>query len=63
MVRILLSHLEPDEEAAFVFCCMFVDSRSVDRLLPLIPEDGLGDLGGWCFGLWLSAIEVMSSRL
>ena len=42
----IVTYLEPDEEAAFAFCCMLLDSLSVERLLPLIPEDGLGDLGG-----------------
>ena len=39
-------YLEPEDVAVFVFCCMLLPSLSVERLLPLIPGDGLGDLGG-----------------
>lgn len=37
-------YLGPDDAAAF--CCMLPPSLSVERLLPVIAEDGLGDLGG-----------------
>ena len=39
-------YLMPDDPAAFEFCCMLPASLSVERLLPVIADDELGDLGG-----------------
>ena len=43
---VLTTYLELDDEAALAFCCPLFDSLSVERLLPLIPDAGFGDLGG-----------------
>ena len=54
-------YLDPEDDPV---CCIFVlaSPLSVDRLLPLLtpPDPGLGGLCGWCLGLWLSAIDVIS---